>query len=93
MARHASAQKAARQAIKHALRNESELSACKTAMRKVRSAATAVKNKEEAKKTLPTLLNEAQSVLMSTAKKGIMKKDTASRYVSRLSIAVHKALA
>ena len=91
MATHASAEKAARQSIKRAARNVSVLSECRTAVKKVRSAVAEAKNKAEAKTTLIPLLNEAQSLLMSTAKKGVLRSTTASRYVSRLSKLVHQA--
>ncbi len=93
MANHASAVKAARQSLKHRDHNLAVRSRFKTAVKKLRTAVTAkYDSKDVAKKSLEPLLNEVQQLLMKAASKKIIKKETASRQVSRLSTAVHKAL-
>ena len=82
--RHASAQKRARQAVKSNARNASNVSALKTAMKKVR-AAIAAKNKEAA----TTALKAAIPVIAKTATKKGVHPRTASRYISRLTLAVN----
>lgn len=82
--RHASAQKRARQAIKRQARNRQSLSAMRTAMKKVRSA-VAAKNKEGAL----AALKMAVPVIAKTASKNSVYKKTASRYISRLTLAVN----
>ena len=86
MADHASAKKAARQALRRQARNVSAISRYKSAVKKLRAGIAAKVDKKQAM----ALLDEAQSILMSTARKGILKSKTASRYVSRLSQAVHR---
>ena len=82
MAQHRSAEKRARQAEKRRERN-----------RGVRSSARAVRaalesgNVDAAQKEL----SEAEKVIRRAASKGIVKKTTASRTVSRLAKAVHQA--
>lgn len=83
--RHASAQKRARQAVKRNERNVSNLSALKSAMKKVRKAIDA-KNKEAAVAALKT----AVPVIAKAALKGATHKRTASRYISRLTLAVNQ---
>ena len=82
--RHASAQKRARQAIKKNARNQHNLSAMKSAIKKVRVAITA-KNKQAAE----TALKSAVPVIAKTATKGAVHSRTASRYISRLTLAVN----
>ncbi len=82
--RHPSAQKRARQAIKRTTRNTAAVSAMKTAIKKVRAAVTA-KNKE----TATQALKNATTVIAKTAVKGYVHKSTASRYISRLTLAVN----
>jgi len=89
MERHASALKAARQAIRRNVRNQKALSTCRTAMKKFRTALT---DKKLAKDKVETLLSEVQKTLMTAATKKILKRETASRYISRLSAAAHQAL-
>jgi small subunit ribosomal protein S20 len=59
------------------LRNRTYLSRMRTAVKKVLAAST----KEEAQ----TMFRDATSVIDSTARKGIIKKETAARKKSRLS--------
>ncbi len=82
--RHPSAQKRARQAVKRKARNQHNISAMKTAIKKVRTAIVA-KNKQ----TAETALKSAVSVIAKTSSKGGVHYKTASRYISRLTIAVN----
>lgn len=68
-----------------ALRNKMIKSAVKTAVKKV-DAAVAANDKELAK---AELLN-ATSVIDKAATKGVYHKDTASRKISRMNLAVNK---
>ncbi len=92
MERHANALKAARQAKKRNERNRNQRAGLRTVVKKVRSTITAKGKPEELKKTLPSLLNEAQRALMKAASKGLIKTGNASRQIARLSSAVHKAM-
>ena len=86
MERHASALKAARQAKKRNERNRAGRATFRSMIKRVRDeAAKKYASKEEAKKVLKPLLDEAQKVLMKAASKNLIKKKTASRYISRLS--------
>lgn len=89
MANHKSALKRHRQSLKKRTRN-----------RNVRGAArTAVKNLEKTLKeatdpaTRQSLLVIAEKRLQSAAAKGVMKKKSASRKISRLALAMKKAAA
>ena len=94
MATHASAEKAARQAIRRQLRNVQTLSHCKTVIKKVRTQLQQkFKTPEEATKLLLPLLDNAEKTLMKAASKRILKPETAARYISRLSRAVHQVTA
>ena len=93
MERHKSALKAARQAVKRAQHNSQARSRYRSIVKKLRTAlATKITDKEAAKNTLYPMLNDVQRVLMKAASKDLIKAKTASRQVSRLSIAVRKAL-
>jgi small subunit ribosomal protein S20 len=70
---------------KKAARNQAIKSAVKTEIKKVRSAIEAG-NKEEAAKALLA----ATSAIDKAESKGVFKKNTASRKVSRLALAVNK---
>ena len=86
MAQHRSAEKRARQAEKRRERNRAVRSRVRGSARGVRAAleggdvATAQKQ-----------LHEAETIIRRAASKGVMKKTTASRTVSRLAKAVHRA--
>lgn len=87
MANHVSALKRARQTEKRTAVNRANKSLMRTALRKLRTAlgsgdATAAQ----------TSLQEATSVLDKSAKKGVIHKNTASRYKARLAKRV-KAIA
>ena len=92
MARHKSAVKAARQAVKRTTRNTAALSKVKTAIKKLKTAIAASAGKAADKKDLLPLLNEAQRTLMKAASKKLLKRATASRQVARLSKAIQRAV-
>ena len=92
MERHASALKAARQSEKRNLKNRQARAGLRTEMKKLRASIESKGKITELKKTLPALLNEVQRSLMKASSKGLIKKGHATRQVSRLSSAVHKAL-
>lgn len=78
MANIRSAEKQNRKMIKHRARNRAAMASLRTA---VKTARTAVDDKTaEAAK----LVQEAVSIIDSAVTKGILKRQTASRYVSRL---------
>ncbi len=78
MANIASAQKQNRKMIKHRARNRAAMAALRTAVKKARSAVD-VKSTDASK-----LVKSAVSIIDSAVSKGILKRGTASRYVSRL---------
>lgn len=81
---HKSTIKRARQAEKRTLRNRTVLSAVKGVMKKVLSAVDQ-KNATEAKASLC----EATSALSKAVTKGVLKRNTASRRISRLAAKVN----
>jgi len=81
---HKSTIKRARQAEKRHLRNRAVLTSVKSAMKKVMTAVDE-KNADEAK----TLLREATSALHKAVTKGVLKRNTASRRISRLASTVN----
>ena len=83
MANHKSAEKRNRQRVKRRARNLLHLSTMRTYMKRVRKM-LADDDKEGAKKTLPAAI----TAITKAASKGVIHKNTASRYVSRLSKAV-----
>lgn len=80
MANHANAKKAHRQNIRRAERNKSRMSKIRTMIKKVYSAIT-----NGAKADAETSLSIAQSEMMRGVKKNLIKKNTASRKISRLA--------
>ncbi len=78
MANIASAEKQNRKMIKHRARNRAAMAALRTAVKKAR---TAVDAKAE---DAAGLVKRAVSIIDSAVTKGILKRGTASRYVSRL---------
>lgn len=86
MATHKSAEKRARQNVVRNLRNRANLSAMRTAIKKVREA---IEKKDLA--NIDALLREAQSVIGKTKKKGTIHANNAARKISRLAKAVSKA--
>jgi small subunit ribosomal protein S20 len=86
MAQHRSAEKRARQALKRRERNRAVRSRVRGSTRAVRAAlerGDVAAAKEQ--------LGLAEKVLRRAASKGVVKKTTASRTVSRLAKAVHRA--
>lgn len=79
MANIKSAEKQNRKMIKHRARNRAAMASLRTA---VKTARTAVDSKAANAKDL---VKEAVSIIDSAVTKGILKRQTASRYVSRLS--------
>jgi small subunit ribosomal protein S20 len=78
--RHQSAIKAARQAEKRRDRNRAALNTVKSQIKRVLTAVEAKKT-DEAK----AALREATSTLAKAVTKGLMKRNTASRRISRLA--------
>jgi len=77
---HKSTIRRARQAEKRRVRNQATLSAVKGLVKKVRTA-VAEKKVDDAK----TSLREATSALSKAVTKGVLKSNTASRRISRLT--------
>jgi small subunit ribosomal protein S20 len=73
-----SAEKQNRKMIKHRTRNRAAMASLRTAVKTARSAVDS-KAAEAA-----NLVKEAVSIIDSAVTKGILKRQTASRYVSRL---------
>jgi small subunit ribosomal protein S20 len=76
----ASAEKQNRKMIKHRARNRAALAALRTAVKKARAA---VDNKAD---DSSAVVKKAVSIIDSAVTKGILKRGTASRYVSRLHL-------
>lgn len=79
MANIASAEKQNRKMIKHRARNRAAMASLRTAVKKARAAVDDKSNDAAA------LVKEAVSIIDSAVTKGILKRRTASRYVSRLA--------
>lgn len=79
MANIASAEKQNRKMIKHRTRNRAAMATLRTAVKKARAAVDDKSNEATA------LVREAVSIIDSAVTKGILKRRTASRYVSRLA--------
>ena len=84
MANIKSAEKQNRQRIKRAARNTAQKTAMRTAVKRVR-AAIGAKNAKEAKAALPAAIRAVDQA----ASKGVIKRGTASRSISRLTVAVN----
>ena len=80
MANIASAEKQNRKMIKHRARNRAAMANLRTAVKKARTAVDDRANDASA------LVKEAVSIIDSAVTKGILKRRTASRYVSRLAV-------
>jgi small subunit ribosomal protein S20 len=81
-----SAEKRNRQRIKRRQRNLAHKTRMRTAEKRVRSA-LAAKNTNEAKNSLA----EAVKLIARAAQRGVIKRETASRHISRLTLAVQRA--
>ncbi|BBH54272.1 MULTISPECIES: 30S ribosomal protein S20 [Fluviispira] len=86
MANHISSEKRARQSEVRRLRNRANMSAMKTATKKV---IEAVQKKDFS--NIAELLRAAQSVIAKTRKKGTIHKNNMARRISRLTAYVNKA--
>lgn len=84
---HKSTIKRARQAVKRQQRNRAVIGAVRGAIKKVQSAIE--ENKADA---APRLLRSATAVLSKAVSKGVMKRNTASRRISRLARQVNAVL-
>ncbi|MEM6996854.1 MAG: 30S ribosomal protein S20 [Myxococcota bacterium] len=83
MANHKQAEKRNRQRVKRRARNLQHLSTMRTYIKRVRRA-LAGKELDDAKAQLP----KALTAIAKAASKGVIHRNTASRYVSRLTKAV-----
>jgi len=83
VAHHKSSKKRIRQTERRNLRNTALRTRMRTGIKQLRAAVEAG-NKEEALRLLPPTV----ALVNSVASKGVLHKNTASRYVSRLSKAV-----
>ena len=79
MANIASAEKQNRKMIKHRARNRAAMATLRTAVKKARTAV------DDRSNDAASLVKEAVSIIDSAVTKGILKRRTASRYVSRLA--------
>jgi small subunit ribosomal protein S20 len=85
MANHPSAQKRNRQRLKRTERNRRVLSTVRTAVKKARTAIQAGDKQTAAERAL-----SAEKALAAAASKGVVRRETASRTVSRIQSALHK---
>ncbi|MBQ0058401.1 MAG: 30S ribosomal protein S20 [Lachnospiraceae bacterium] len=85
MANIKSAKKRILVSAKKAMRNKAAKSAVKTQIKKVDSAIAAADKDLAAQE-----LNNLKSILNKTASKGILKKSTVARKISRMALAVEK---
>ena len=83
MANIKSAEKQNRQRAKRQVRNTAQKTAMRSAVKRVRNAIGA-KNSKEAKAALPAAIRAVDRA----ASKGVIKRGTASRSISRLTVAV-----
>jgi small subunit ribosomal protein S20 len=81
MANHSSTEKAIRKTVKKAAINKSRRTRVRTYIKKVVTAVESSSGGDEAKKNLLVL----QSEMMRAVSKGLIKKNTASRKISRLA--------
>lgn len=79
MANIQSAEKQNRKMIKHRARNRAAMASLRTAVKKARTAV------DEKTNDAGSLVKQAVSIIDSAVTKGILKRRTASRYVSRLA--------
>ena len=89
MANHKQAEKRNRQRIKRRAQNLMHLSTMRTYMKRVRKALDGkdANGGEVAKTALP----DAIQAISKAASKGVIHRNTASRYISRLTIATNKS--
>jgi small subunit ribosomal protein S20 len=88
MANHKSAEKRIRQNEKRRAINRSNKSAMRTEIKKLRSA-LALGDAEKAREMLPSVM----SIIDRSIQKGVLHRNTAARYKSRLTMHVAEAVA
>lgn len=88
MPNHKSSEKRVRQSEKRRLVNKSNRGRLRTSIRKLRAAMTAGKTDE-----LQTLLPETISTIDKAVQKGVLHRNAAARYKSRLTVRVNQATA
>ncbi len=88
MANTKSAEKAARQAVKHRAMNVASRSRLRTAIRKATDAASSANTETSSK-----ALREAQPIIDSMVNKGLIHRNKAARHKSRLAARVRAASA
>jgi small subunit ribosomal protein S20 len=84
MANIKSAEKKNRQRIRHQARNSAQKAAMRTAVKNLRAAVEAKDQPQAA-----VLLKSAASLIARLGRRGVIKKRTSSRSVSRLTVAVN----
>lgn len=93
MERHASAVKAARQALKRREHNRAIRTACKTAIKEFKASAAKLKGQgKDGLGTLKTLEQNLQRTLTKAASKNVYKRGTVSRQIGRLVGAAARSL-
>ena len=90
MATHASALKAHRQSLVHRERNRKYRSQLRSTLKEIRSFIDDPKNSAKEEASAKKQLNQAISLIDKMAGKGIIHRNTASRYKSRLNARVSK---
>jgi len=88
MPNHKSSEKRVRQSEKRRVINRAHRTKVRTYIKKVRTALTSGKNEE-----IQGLLPEAISVIDKSVQKGVMHKNAAARYKSRLTVKANRAAA
>ena len=92
MANIKSSEKANRQRVRRTARNVAQTTAMRTAIKKLRAALGGQGGQGgKPAKNLAPLLKSAVQAIDKAASKGVIKKGTASRSVSRLTVAVSSA--
>jgi small subunit ribosomal protein S20 len=93
VATHASALKAHRQSLVHRERNRRYRSQLRSTLKEIRSTFDDAKKAPKDQSTAKAQLNQAISLIDKMAGKGIIHRNTASRYKARLSARVAKKTA
>jgi small subunit ribosomal protein S20 len=88
VANHKQAEKRNRQRLKRRTRNLMHLSTMRTYMKRVRKALDGKDNE-----VTQTALPDAIQAISKAASKGVIHRNTASRYISRLTLAANKSKA
>ncbi|MBP9792142.1 MAG: 30S ribosomal protein S20 [Rickettsiales bacterium] len=85
MANHTSAKKSIRQIAKRTMVNKQRVSQIRTYIKKLEAAIA-----QQDKQNIAELFKQTQSLIMKGVTKNLLKKNTASRKISRLSARVKK---